>query len=88
MFPLAPPIILSLVIASAYAALFNLWRNGSPRDLFFYLIAAWVGFGIGQIAGWLLGLHWGMIGSVYLIEGTILCWLFLFLMNWLRMPRK
>ena len=86
MFPIPPSIVLSIVIASIYAAFFNLWRNGSPRDLLFYLIAAWVGFAIGQAGAWLLHLNWGMIGSVHIIEGTIFCWLLLFLMNWLRMP--
>jgi hypothetical protein len=76
------------VIASIYAGLFNLWRNGSPRDLLFCLVAAWVGFAVGQAGGRLIGLDWGMIGSVYMVEGTIFCWLLLFLMNWLRMPRE
>jgi hypothetical protein len=88
MFPVSPPIILAVVIASIYAALFNLWRNGTPRDLLFYVIAAGVGFALGQAAGWLLHLNRGMIGSLYLIEGTVLCWLTLFLMNWLRMPKE
>jgi hypothetical protein len=87
-FPIPPPVILSFVIASICAGLFNLWRNGSPRDLVFYLVAAWVGFAIGQAAGLLIGLNWGKIGSVYVVEGTIFCWLLLFLMNWLRMPRE
>jgi hypothetical protein len=81
-----PALLLSTVIASAYAALYNLWRNGSPRDLLFCLIAAWAGFTLGQVAGWLLQLNWGMIGSIYMVEGTLFTWLMLFLMNWLRMP--
>ena len=88
MFPFPPPIVLSAVIASLYAALFNLWRNGALRDLLFYLVASWAGFAIGQAAGWMVRLNWGTIGSVYVIEGTIFAWLLLFLMNWLRMPRK
>ncbi|MBN1937267.1 MAG: hypothetical protein JW934_21585 [Anaerolineae bacterium] len=87
MFPIAPPIVLAVVIASVYTGLFNLWRKGSPRDLLFYLFAAWVGFGLGQIAGILLRLDWLMIGSVYLIEGTVFSWALLFLMQWLRMPK-
>ena len=27
-----PPLVLSFVIASLYAALYNLWRNGSPQS--------------------------------------------------------
>jgi hypothetical protein len=87
-FPILPPLILAIVIASAYAALANLWRNGTPRDLLFCLIAAWVGFGLGQVAGRLLHLDRGMIGSLYAVEGTILSWALLFLMSWLRMPKK
>ncbi len=87
MFLISPPLILSLVVSSIYAALFNLWRNGSLRDLSFYLLAAWVGFGLGQVAGWLLHLHWGMIGSVRMVEGTFFCWLLILLMSWLRMPQ-
>ena len=81
-----PALLLSAVIASAYAALYNLWRNGSPRDLLFCTIAAWAGFALGHVAGWLLQLNWGMIGSVYMVEATLFAWLMLFLMNWLRMP--
>lgn len=83
-----PFLVLSFVVASLYAALYNLWRNGSPRDLLFCSIAAWAGFALGQAGGWLIGLEWGMIGSIYMIEGTAFAWLLLFLMNWLRMPRR
>jgi len=88
MFPIAPPVVLAMVIASVYAGLFNLWRKGSPRDLLLYLLAAWVGFGVGQIAGLLLRLDWLMIGSVYLLEGTLFCWATIGIMHWLRMPEK
>jgi hypothetical protein len=81
-----PSLLLAVVVASAYAALYNLWCNGAPRDLGFCLVASWVGFALGQAAGWLLHLNWGMIGSLYMMEGTLLAWLMLFLMNWLRMP--
>jgi hypothetical protein len=83
---ISPALLLAALVASAYAALYNLWRNGSPRDLGFCLIAAWVGFALGQAAGWLLHFDRGMIGTLYMIEGTLLAWAMLFLMNWLRMP--
>ena len=83
-----PQLILAVVIASIYAALYNLVRNGTLRDLLFYLVAAWVGFGLGQIGGLLLGMDWLMVGSLYVFEGTLLSWLMLLLMSWLRMPKK
>jgi hypothetical protein len=85
---LPPSLILAALIASAYAALYNLWRNGSPRDLLYCLVAAWAGFAVGQAGGRLLGLNWMMLGSIYLIEGTLFSWSLLLLMNWLRMPSK
>jgi hypothetical protein len=85
---ISPAFVLSAVIASMYAALYNLWRNGSPRDLLFCLTASWTGFALGQAGGWLIGLGWGMIGSIYMIEGTLFAWLLMVLMNWLRMPRR
>lgn len=86
--PIAPAIVLSAVIAAAYAALYNLLRHGSLRDLLLCLVAAWAGFALGQAAGYLIGLNWGMIGSIYVVEGTVLCWLVMLMMNWLRLPRK
>jgi len=85
---LHPAIVLSVVVASAYAALYNLWRDGTPRDLLFCLVAAWMGFALGQAGGRAIRLDWGMIGSVYMIEGTLFCWFLLLLANWLRMPRR
>ena len=85
---LSPAFVLSFVVASLYAALYNVWRNGSPLDLLYCLVATWAGFALGQASGWLLGLEWGMIGTIYMVEGTLFAWLLLFLMNWLRMPRR
>lgn len=87
MFLISPSLVLATVIASAYAALYNLWRNGSLHDMMFYLLAAWSGFALGQAGGWLIHLDWGMIGSIYMVEGTLFSWLLLLLMSWLRMPR-
>ena len=86
--PIAPSIVLSAMIASAYAALYNLLRHGSLRDLFFCLAAAWAGFALGQAGGYVVRLNWGMIGSIYVIEGSIFCWLVMLMMDWLRLPRK
>ena len=85
---IAPSVVLGAVIASAYAALYSLLRRSSLRDLLFCLVAAWAGFALGQVAGRLIHLSWGMIGSVYVIEGSVFCWLLMLTMNWVRMPPK
>jgi hypothetical protein len=87
-FLISPSLILAIVVASVYAVLYNLWRGGAFRDLLFYLAAAWVGFGLGQFAGWLVGLRWLMVGPLHMLEGTLLSWGILFLVNWLRLPEQ
>jgi hypothetical protein len=81
---LSPPLVLSLIIAGAYAAFFNLWQKGSTKDLLLYLVACWLGFGIGELAGDFLGLDVLMIGQIHILEGTVGAWLLLLLVKWLR----
>ena len=81
---LSPPLILSLIIASAYAAFFNLWQGGSARDLLIYLLACWLGFAIGELVGDLLGLDILMIGQIHVLEGTVGSLVLLFLAKWLK----
>jgi hypothetical protein len=81
---LSPSLILSLIIASAYAAIFNLWQGGSARDLLVYLLACWLGFAIGELVGDLVGLDLLMIGQIHVVEGTFGSVLLLFLAKWLK----
>jgi len=81
---LSPPLILSLIIASAYAAFFNLWQGGSARDLLIYLLACWLGFAIGELVGDFVGLDILMIGEIHILEGTFGSLLLLFLSKWLK----
>ncbi len=81
---LSPPLILSLIIASAYAAIFSLWQRGSARDLLIYLPACWLGFAIGELIGDAVGLDILMIGQIHAVEGTFGSMLLLFLARWLK----
>jgi len=79
---LSPPLVLSLIIASAYAAFFNLWQGGSATDLLIYLVACWLGFAIGELVGDFLGLDILMVGQIHVLEGTVGSVLLLFLAKW------
>jgi hypothetical protein len=79
---LSPPLVLSLIIAIAYAAFFNLWQGGSARDLLIYLLASWLGFAIGELVGDFVGLDVLMIGEIHVMEGTLGSLLLLFLAKW------
>jgi thiamine transporter ThiT len=84
----APALILSLVLATIYAAAFHLWQGRSLRDLLFYWLAAFVGFASGQVAGYLLGFVPWTIGQVHIIEATLVALLFLFIARWLRQEKS
>jgi hypothetical protein len=81
---LSPPFVLSVLVSTALAALFNLWQGGSVRDLVLYLVAAWLGFALGELLGDWIGLDLLMIGEVHMVEACLLCGLLLFLARWLK----
>jgi uncharacterized membrane protein YjjP (DUF1212 family) len=81
---LSPPFVLSALVSTALAALFNLWQGGSARDLVLYLIAGWLGFTVGELLGDWIGLDVFMIGEVHVIEACLTCGLLLFLARWLK----
>jgi hypothetical protein len=83
-----PALLLSLILASIYAGIFYLIFGRRPRDLFFFLLAAVVGFASGGIVGAVWGFIPWTIGEVHIIEATVVAFLFLILARWLRLDRK
>jgi hypothetical protein len=81
---LSPPFVLSVLVSTGLAALFNLWQGGSARDLVLYLVAAWLGFALGELLGDWIGLDLLMIGEVHMAEACLTCGLLLFLARWLK----
>ncbi len=81
---LSPPLILSILLSTAFAALFNLWQGGNQRDLVIYLVAAWLGFALGELLGDWLALDLLMIGQIHVVEASLACGLLLFLARWLK----
>jgi hypothetical protein len=76
-----PALLLSGLISTAYGALFHLWRGGDVRRLALFLVAAWIGFGLGQLAGALIGWNGAMLGDVHFAEATVGSWLALLVVN-------
>ncbi len=81
---LSPSLVFSVLLASLYGAVFHFIWGKSWRDLGLYLVAAVVGFGVGQILFDLLGLSLYMIGQVRLVEATAVSWCCLFVARWLN----
>lgn len=83
-----PALILSLLLASAYALVAYLWRGKRPRDLLAFWLASAAGFACGQAAGQSLALvPWG-IGEVHVVEATAVAALFLAGVSWLKPKGK
>jgi hypothetical protein len=83
--PLIPPaLVLIAVIAVIYGALFYLWKGRGWTELGLFMLAAMVGFWVGQLVALLLNLDVLKVGQIHLIEGTIFAWLFMLAIAWLR----
>ncbi len=65
-----PWFLLAALLSTAYGAVFHLWRGGDMRRLGLFLLASWIGFGLGQAAGALLGSSFAVLGEVHLLEAS------------------
>jgi len=80
-----PYLLLSLLIAVLYGALFHLWRGKTFRELLLYLGAAIAGFALGEVAGSIAGLPLFTVGQVHIVEASLASWSFLFIARWLKL---
>jgi hypothetical protein len=83
-FLLSPALLVSLVIALIYAALFHLWQGQTLRDLGTFALAAVGGFAVGQAVGLLTQLAWLDIGQVNMLEASLFSWMALFIAKRLK----
>jgi hypothetical protein len=81
---LAPSLILSTLLALLWGTLWFVWRGRTLRDWIIDVLAALLGFGLGQLVGWLLGLGLPTIGAVRVMEGSLFAVLALWLTQRLR----
>ncbi|GIV80502.1 MAG: hypothetical protein KatS3mg050_4896 [Litorilinea sp.] len=70
-----PSLLLAALIAVGYASLFHLWGGRSVRDLLLYVVAAGVGFALGQLLGLATQVSFFQIGQLHLVEASIGAWL-------------
>lgn len=79
-----PYLLLTILLGGAYGALFHLWRGKNIRELMIYFLTGIIGFGIGQAAGNVLGLNVFLIGPLHILEASVISWVCLFVMQWLK----
>lgn len=75
---LSPSLVLALDLASLYGLVFYLVFGHGWARLFLYWLAAAAGFAVGQWLGSVVGLTLFNIGSVNVLEATLVSWASLF----------
>ena len=84
-----PSIVFSFILATLYGAAFHLVSGGDARRLALFLLAAWLGFGLGQAFGEMVGVTLMDIGSLHMLPATVGAWLALVVARLLtRQPSK
>ena len=75
----SPSLTLAFILATLYGAAFHVVAGGDARRLAFFLIAGWLGFGLGQILGTAFGVDIFDIGALHAASATLGALLALFL---------
>lgn len=79
----ASGLVLGFLLASIYGAAFHLIFGGPLRRLFLYLVAAWLGFFIGQFIGDFLNFELLKLGKIHLAAASAGAWIMLLGAWWL-----
>ncbi len=66
-----PAPVLGFIIATLCGAVFHLIVGGDARRLALFLLAAWVGFGLGHVLGVFLGIDVLTIGALRVVTAVL-----------------
>lgn len=83
----SPSVVFAFILATLYGASFHLIFGGSTRQLALYLLASWLGFGLGQLLGVALGVRLFSIGVINTFSATLGAWIALFVTRFLTGKR-
>lgn len=72
---MSPLLVLSVVIATLYAAAFHFFWGSTWRQLLISWLAALLGFGIGQAIAAAFAWRDILIGELHLLPASCVCWL-------------
>ncbi len=71
----SPSFVFSFILATLYGAAFHLVSGGDARRLALFLLAAWLGFGMGHVLGEVFNVMLLDIGPLHILSATIGAWL-------------
>lgn len=79
----ASGLVLGFLLASIYGAAFHLVFGGPIKRIIVYLVAAWLGFFIGQFIGDFMNFEVLKLGKIHLASASLGAWLLLLAAWWL-----
>lgn len=71
----AAGLVLGILLASVYGALFHFIFGGPLKMVIIYLLAAWFGFLVGQFIGDILNFEFLKLGKIHLVSASLGAWL-------------
>lgn len=71
----SPSIVFGFVLATLYGAAFHVLSGGDARRLALFLLAAWLGFALGQAFGETFEMTLMDIGPLHILSATVGAWL-------------
>jgi hypothetical protein len=80
-----PTLILSLLLASLYAAIFHLFLGGGIGRLILFLFLGWMGFLAGQVLASYQGWTFDLLGPLHLGTASLGSFIFLIIGYWLSL---
>jgi hypothetical protein len=83
----SPTTTLGFILATLFGALFHLIMGGDARRLALFLLAAWVGFGLGHVLGTILGINILNIGTLRIVTAALGALVALFVAHFLTSKR-
>ena len=80
----SPVVLISSILATFWSALFQLIYGRRFADLLQFWLVGLVGFGVGQALADAFELGWPIAGQTHILEGTVACWIAMFVARWLK----
>jgi len=80
-----PAFLFGFLLSTLYGAAFHLWRGGNAGRMLLYLLLAWGGFWVGQIAAARLNWTFLSFGPLHIGMATLVSFIFLGLGYWLSL---
>ena len=71
----SPVFLLSSVLATFWAAVFQVIFGKKLVELLLYWFVGLIGFAVGQALAEVLGFRWLLVGQVHVAEATLACWI-------------